>query len=218
MVRIRLIPAAIILAAVGLSFRAGSIWESLSDDPAPAGLSNGLAIAQDADAVPPVPGDTGDAPVPLELDDSDVPIIDGSESMHPTELRLANSLAERRLQLDDRERELAQREAMLAVVETRLSETQKRLESIRDEIQQLLARYENQEDEESARLQRVYSNMKPKRAAAIFNTMELDTILSVIRGMSERKLAPILEAMDPEKAVIVTQEIDAREALPEIRQ
>ena len=44
--------------------------------------------------------------------------------------------------------------------------------------------------------------------------MELDTILSVIRGMNDRKLAPILEAMDPNKAVIVTQEINAREELP----
>ena len=95
-----------------------------------------------------------------------------------------------------------------------MAETQKNLEGIRDEIKQLVAKYEGLEDEESARLQRVYSNMKPKNAAEIFDTMELDTILSVIRGMNDRKLAPILEAMDPSKAVIVTQEINAREELP----
>lgn len=215
--KIRLIPLAIFLAAVVISFRVGSIWDSFSDAPTLPGDGDGTAVAQDADAVSPLDGGDEEERIPLELDDSDVPIIDGSETMHPTELRLANSLALRRLELDERERELEQREAMLSVVETRITENQNRLESIRDEIERLVARYEEAEDEDSARLRRVYSNMKPKKAAAIFNNMELDTILSVIRGMSERKLAPILEAMDPEKAVIVTQEIDARESLPDLQ-
>lgn len=215
--RVRLLPAMIFLAVIVLSFRVGSIWESMDqgDESRP---QPGQAVAQDAEAVAPVPGESVEPNIPLELDDSDVPIIDGSDDMHPTELRLANSLAKRRADLEARERELEQREAMLAVVEERLADTQRNLESIRDEIAALVQRYETEEDEESARLQRVYSNMKPKRAAAIFDTMELDTILSVIRGMSERKLAPILESMDPEKAVVVTQEIDARESLPEFRQ
>jgi flagellar motility protein MotE (MotC chaperone) len=213
--RLRLIPVVIVLAALGLSFRAGAIFDLLMDQESSTKAPViGLAIAQDASAVPPVPGDNGKEMTPLELDQSDVPIVDGTETMHPTEARLANSLAQRRAELDARERELEQRTAMLGVVESRLADTQKNLEGIRDEIKQLVAKYEGLEDEESARLQRVYSNMKPKKAAAIFDTMELDTILSVIRGMSDRKLAPILEAMDPNKAVIVTQEIDAREELP----
>lgn len=216
--KLRLIPAIIFLAAIGLSFRAGSIWEGLVDPSGADGPRAGTAIAQDAGtAITPVPGDTGDALTPLELDETDVPIIDGSETMRPSELRLANSLAQRRVALQRRESELEEREAMLAVVENRLAETQQNLEAIRDEIAGLIARYDVLEDEESARLQRVYAAMRPKRAAAIFNTMELETILSVVRGMSDRKLAPILEAMNPDKAVIVTQEIDAREELPEFR-
>lgn len=214
--RVRLIPVLLILAAVGLSFRAGAVWDALTAGDGPPSAA-GSAAAQDAEPVAPSLGDTGEQGTPLELDDSDVPIIDGSDDMHPTELRLANSLAQRRAELDDRERELEQREAMLEVVEDRLTDRQRELESIRDEIARLIERYDQAEDEESARLQRVYANMKPKRAAAIFNDMELDTILSVIRGMSERRLAPILESMDPEKAIIVTQEIDARESLPEFR-
>ena len=196
--RLRLIPVVIVLAALGLSFRAGSIVDLLTDqEPSRKTPAIGVAIAQDASAVPPVPGDNGNEMTPLELDKSDVPIIDGTDDgMHPTEARLANSLAQRRMELDTRERELEQRSAMLGVVEARLADTQKNLEGIRDEIQQLVAKYEGLEDEE------------------IFDTMELDTILSVIRGMNDRKLAPILEAMDPNKAVIVTQEINAREELP----
>jgi len=214
--KLRLIPTVIILAALGLTLRVGSIWDSFSDSASTD--RPGTAAAQDADAVPPVPGDSGEEMTPLELDDSEVPIIDGSEDMHPTEIRLANSLAQRRLQLDDRERVLEQREAVLMVAEERLADTQQHLESIRDEIAMLVQQFEALEDEESARLQRVYSNMKPRRAAAIFNTMDLDTVLNVIRGMSERKLAPILEAMDPDRAVLITQEIDARQDLPDLTQ
>jgi flagellar motility protein MotE (MotC chaperone) len=148
------------------------------------------------------------------LDESDVPIIDGTSDMHPVEQRLANSLAQRRVALDQRERELEEREAMLGVVEDRIDAKQNELEGIRQEIERLVARYDAEQDEESARLQRVYSNMKPKRAAAIFDSMELDTILTVIRGMSDRKLAPILESMAPDKAVLVTQELERREELP----
>lgn len=215
--KLRLLPAIILLAVVGLSFRAGSIWDGWQEGGSAGLPGSGVAIAQDTGAVPPVPGGPDGELTPLELDESDVPIIDGSDSMRPTELRLANSLAKRRAELDEREDQLKEREAMLTVVESRLAETQQNLEGIRDEIAELIASYNTIEDEESARLQRVYAAMKPKRAAAIFNTMELDTILSVIRGMSERKLAPILEAMAPDKAVIVTQEIDAREELPEFR-
>lgn len=216
--RIKLIPVVIVLAAMGISFRAGSIWDSVTDGApsSPPVVAAGAAVAQDADPLPPAIGGGGPQEE-LQLDETDVPIIDGSSDMHPVELRLANSLAQRRAALDSRERELEEREAMLGVVEDRINSKQDELEGIRQEIERLVARYDAGQDEESARLQRVYSNMKPKRAAAIFDTMELDTILAVIRGMNDRKLAPILESMTPDKAVIVTQELDRREELPDIQ-
>jgi flagellar motility protein MotE (MotC chaperone) len=213
--RVKLIPVVIVLAALGISFRAGSVWDSLSDDASQDDprVAAGAAVAQD-DGAPVVQQDPDAPPEPLQLDESDVPIIDGTSDMHPVEQRLANSLAQRRVALDQRERELEEREAMLGVVEDRIDAKQNELEGIRQEIERLVARYDAEQDEESARLQRVYSNMKPKRAAAIFDSMELDTILTVIRGMSDRKLAPILESMAPDKAVLVTQELERREELP----
>ena len=46
--------------------------------------------------------------------------------------------------------------------------------------------------------------MKAKDAANIFNTLDMDILISVMGRMSERKLAPILAEMNPDRARSVT--------------
>ena len=46
----------------------------------------------------------------------------------------------------------------------------------------------------------MYETMKPKEAAKIFDTLELDVLLKVARAMNPRKMSPILAAMSPRPA------------------
>lgn len=56
----------------------------------------------------------------------------------------------------------------------------------------------------------MYENMKPKDAARIFDTLDMDILLSVVEQMRGRKMSPILAAMNPEVAQRLTVELAAR--------
>ena len=58
--------------------------------------------------------------------------------------------------------------------------------------------------------------MKPKDAANIFNELDLQVLLDVMQNMKERKLAPIVAAMDTKRARTLTRELAERGKIPEI--
>jgi flagellar motility protein MotE (MotC chaperone) len=49
-------------------------------------------------------------------------------------------------------------------------------------------------------LVKLYESMKPRDAATIFNDLEMPVLLGVVDRMKDRTAAPILAAMQPEKA------------------
>ncbi len=53
-------------------------------------------------------------------------------------------------------------------------------------------------------LVKIYEAMKPKDAARIFEQLDIDTILLVAERMKERRLAPVMAQMNPEKAKDIT--------------
>lgn len=168
-------------------------------------------------------GESGDAAPqgmePLETTDAPASEFAGDDGeLKPGELRLIHDLAKRRERLEERARELDEREALLAAAEDKLVAKQKKLEALREEIETLVARFDDAQEKEATLLRQTYQNMKPKAAAAIFNDLDMKTILDVVRGMPARKLAPILADMTPPKARTVTQELAIQEELPELPQ
>ncbi|MEM6782034.1 MAG: flagellar protein FlbB [Pseudomonadota bacterium] len=129
---------------------------------------------------------------------------------------LFEDLSERRKDIEGKERELAMREALLQAAERELEQKFAELEGLRQEIESLL---EKQSEEEEARIQslvRIYEGMKAKDAARIFNTLETDVLLSVIGRMSERKSAPIIASMSPERARSITILLAEQKTLPDL--
>jgi flagellar motility protein MotE (MotC chaperone) len=55
--------------------------------------------------------------------------------------------------------------------------------------------------------------MKPKDAARIFEQLEMPILLDVIERMKERKAAPVIADMNPEKAKKLTIEMFKRRRL-----
>jgi flagellar motility protein MotE (MotC chaperone) len=49
--------------------------------------------------------------------------------------------------------------------------------------------------------------MKPRDAAAIFNEMDLAILLPIVDRMKELKAAPVLAAMEPDRARRLTSEL-----------
>ena len=56
----------------------------------------------------------------------------------------------------------------------------------------------------------------PKDAARIFEDLAMDTLLEVAERMAERKLAPVMAKMNPEKARAMTVELSQLRRMPSV--
>lgn len=162
-----------------------------------------------ADAIPPPPAEGGEK---VEWKDSSEAEFDYSE----VKADLYKDLAARREELDDRARALSTREAILEAAERELDQKIREMTAVRNEIQSLMKQQSDEEQERVNTLVRIYEGMKAKDAARIFNTLDMDVLIAVMSRMSERKSAPILAEMAPERARSVTILLAQQKQLPSI--
>ncbi len=229
--RIRFLPLTIFAATLMLTVKIGDIWDGFD------GLINGTiqvseAIAQPAeeDAKPaakdgqPAAGEkTAEQAVPAALkDEPQGPIskliTNDPTLLTPAEIDLLQQLAERRQVLESREQEFELRTGLLAAAESRIDKKVEELKVLRETISGLIKTFDAQQDAKLLSLVKIYENMKPKEAAKIFEELEMDTLLEVAERMKERKLAPIMAKMHPEKARDMTVELSRLRQLPTVGQ
>ncbi|MFQ6018256.1 MAG: MotE family protein, partial [Kiloniellaceae bacterium] len=91
------------------------------------------------------------------------------------------------------------------------------LKALRKSIQDLLIQHDEQVDTQFKSLVKIYESMKPKDAARIFNELDMAVLLPVVERMKERKTAPILAKMNPEKAKAITLRLADRRDLPIVK-
>lgn len=229
--RIRFLPLTIFAATLMLTVKIGDIWDGFD------GHINGTiqvseAIAQPAeeDAKPaakdgqPTAGEkTAEQAVPAALKDEPQGqisklITNDPTLLTPAEIDLLQQLAERRQVLESREQEFELRTGLLAAAESRIDKKVEELKVLRETISGLIKTFDAQQDAKLLSLVKIYENMKPKEAAKIFEALEMDTLLEVAERMKERKLAPIMAKMDPEKARDMTVELSRLRRLPPVGQ
>lgn len=137
------------------------------------------------------------------------------DDMNPRERDVLESLAERRKKLDQLEKDISLREKVLEATEQRIDQKLVELNTMSKELKDLLVTYDKEEDAKISSLVKVYEAMKPKDAARIFDEMDMNILLMVVDRMSERRVAPILAAMSPQKAKDLTEQLaDEQRARP----
>lgn len=124
-----------------------------------------------------------------------------------TERALLLDLRHRRAELDAREAALASRESVLAAAEKRLAARVDELTALQGKLEALEAARKERDDANWAGLVKLYENMKPHDAATIFNDLDMPVLLQVVDRMKEAKAAPVLAAMQPERARQVTAQL-----------
>lgn len=200
--RVRVLPVAALaalclLASKGLDFVAEGEVASLA-------RLTAVANAQNATADEPV----GEGAEASQTEGGQIiSLEDSAESEVTSERAVLERLSERRQMLDRREESLNLRERLLEAAENQL---QDRLSELRAIEERIITAVEEKEKEDAQRLQdlvTMYENMKPKEAARIFNTLNLDIMVSVVRQMNARKMGEILAKMAPERAQMLTIEL-----------
>ena len=205
----RLLPLAIV--AMGGLFLVKSeniIRPLLRGDPAPA---PSIAAVRAADIAPPL----SVAPEPTRPvggfqrlgERQDGGIADAPNPISQAERALLEQLRARRAELEAREQTIASRELVLAAAERRLGQRIEELTQLQQRLEAMERSRGEREDAGWRGLVRTYENMRPREAAAIFEELELPVVIQILDRMGERKMAPVIGAMRPEKARILTAEL-----------
>ncbi len=227
----RLLPLVIVAASAALVVRLDGLGQNLrslanatvtiaeaqADDgtkhgsePLAAAAGGGGAEAAGEPASPPPPTDQEPAPA-ADPPSAEAPVV---ASLSPAEIEVLQQLAERRNQLDTRERDIADRSVLLEAAEARIDQKVTELKELRATLEELVSAFEAQEDSKIRSLVKIYETMKPRDAARIFEELEMDTLLMVADRMKERSLAPIMANLNPAKAKEVTVELARLRQLP----
>ncbi len=114
-------------------------------------------------------------------------------------------LRHRRETLDERSHDLDQREAELGAADRRLADRVAQLTALQTKLESLEASRQHHAAENWTGLVKVYEAMKPRDAAAIFDALDMQVLLQVLDRMQDRRAAPVLAAMLPDRARLATQ-------------
>lgn len=215
-------------ADIGMTLPAQAIEETKPEDPAKAEEKKAIEDAVAESNKAPDDKEHSSAPdkkeggepivkqeaVPADAGDETPPPLAMERSFSSSELDVLQSLAKRRDELDAREKKLTENEALLKAAEQEVDKKVAELKKLKSEMETLLGQQKTAEEGRITSLVKIYENMKPKEAARIFDTLDMDILLDVIGRMSERKSSPILASMNPDKARDVTIKLAEQRRLP----
>jgi flagellar motility protein MotE (MotC chaperone) len=116
-------------------------------------------------------------------------------------------LRQRRQELEEREAAVVARESLLAAAEQKLATRVAELTALQKKLEALEVSRKEHEDASWQGLVKLYEAMRPRDAATIFNDLEMPVLLQVVDRMKEAKAAPVLAAMQPDKARDLTAKL-----------
>ncbi len=221
--KIRILPLTIFFAAFMLTVKVGSVWNGLGGS-AVGSIAVAGAGAQQAEPTPGTKpqekpqeksGDTAGKEVPeKKAPEKQANVADDPALLTQSEISVLQQLADRRSALEAREQGIGQRVALMKAAERRIDKKIEDLQALRVAVEGLIKTHDGQQVKKLQSLVKIYEAMKPKDAARIFEELDLDTLLLVAERMKERKLAPIMAKMNPQKAKTMTVELTKLRKLP----
>nr|WP_319485760.1 hypothetical protein [uncultured Cohaesibacter sp.] len=231
MTQVRLLPT-VLIAVVGLlcikvahlvvysDFAGGSTAPAQAQEAPAAAPANG-GMAAGADNAPALADPASDPSAP-SLGDEPPAFVDGMK-VDPTqgsrsELAILERLANRRKELDDRAKSIEMREALLKAAEKRLQQRVDELKTIEQSIEVATKKRTEEQQQDVNRLVAMYSSMKSKQAAQIFEVMDQEILLDIVKAMKSRKLAAIMGEMKAESASALSAAIANSNSLEQTMQ
>lgn len=203
----RILPLFIFVAALSLSIKINSVFDLLANVETPKiSISQNKALAEEKTTQ-----ETAQLNQILERNDSTVATPDtppaGGNNFSQSEIAILQELAERRESLDIRSQEIDKKAIQLKVAEDEIDKKLRQLKEYEGKLKKLINNYNEKEKAQLASLVKVYSSMKPKDAARIFNTLDMDILVALLKEMKPSTSSAILAQMDAMKAKAVTNDL-----------
>lgn len=204
----RLLPLFIFVAVLSLSVKINSVYDIIINKELPRiSISQNKAWAEEQETK-----ETEKLTAILE-NNEETPNSEtnsASSNFSKSEIAILQELAERREALDIRSQEIDKKAIQLKVAEEEIDKKLAQLQTYEEKLQKLINKYNEQEKEQLAALVKMYSTMKPKDAARIFNTFDLDILVAILKEMKPSSSSAILSQMDAIKAKEVTTALISR--------
>lgn len=198
------------------AFAEGAAKPAAAGKPAPGGVDkSGAPVLPPGLSLAPAPAAAAAAaaapppPVPLACGPKAADLAKDA-GLSPAELQILQSLGARRGQLDQREQDIDAQTQLLTAAEAKLDAKLAALTTMKGAIQNLLNQSDQQKSVEIDRLVTVYSQMKPKDAAARMSLLDDAVRLPIAAKMKERALSAILGQMAPADAKDITEKLAHR--------
>lgn len=166
-------------------------------------VATALAIAARAVAQEPAPVA---APTPVPATAPAAPAAEPTPEQR-AERALLESLRARRAELEAREQALAAREMVAAAAERRLGQRIEEMAALQARLEASEKQRGERDDAAWKQMVKLYEGMRPRDAAVIFDELEMPVLVQIVDRMGERKAAPVLGAMKPERARLLTAEL-----------
>lgn len=208
---VRLLPALMVTLGVVLGLKAVAVAAEAGDAAPTAQKSSSPMPAEPAPQAAPAGAPGATAPnCPA------APTFADQAGLSQTEVRVLQSLGERRKTLDARAAEIEAKTDLLNAAEKRIDERVAELKRLESSVQGLLGQLDQQQTERMAALVQVYQKMRAKDAAAVFDGLDDDVMLEVASRMKQTNLAEIMGAMRPERARQLTKLLADQKKTPDL--
>jgi len=142
---------------------------------------------------------------PLKTDAPSAVSSTKAATLDPGQLELLRSIEQQRLKLEAREKELQERAQKLEKLQKLVNEKMAALAQMRQEFEAQVAAEEARQNKRMKHLVDLYSNMKPKAAAAVIEKMNEEIAVEIFRLMRGREAGKILAYVNPDKASRISQ-------------
>ncbi|MFT8245281.1 MotE family protein [Roseomonas sp. BN140053] len=203
--RLRVLPALILGAGALAAAKGAALWHGW-----PAGVSApamvGAALISPAAASTPEPVTRRPAAVQPAAPPPP-PAAEAPDPVAAAERSVLESLRGRRTALEEREQAMSAREAVLAAAERRLTARLEELAALQARLEGLERQRGEREEAGWRGLVKTYETMRPRDAAAVFDELEMPVLVGIVDRMREAKAAPVIGAMRPERARLLTAEL-----------
>jgi flagellar motility protein MotE (MotC chaperone) len=229
---IRILPAVIGVGIILLGLKAAGLAFPAEAAQTPAQAAAAAAPAANAPAAAPASGDAApvgaDAMAAIDAararprvgpntnagENGELPDLNATD-ITAAQMDVLTRLSDRRDALDDRQRQLEMQANVLAATEKRVDAKINELKALEAQIQKLLDQREGEDAAQLDALVRVYSAMKPRDAARIFEKLDGPVRLSVAGKMKPDVMAGLLASLPADVAQKLTVELASRYRMPE---
>ncbi len=126
------------------------------------------------------------------------------------ELQVLTALDSRRAELENRNKRLDEREQDLLKKDKEFALRITQLRELSDKLSSEREKTDRKQGTQLDQLANVYGSMNPLEAAKLMEQLDIVTAMSLISRMPEKRIAQILSAMTPERALEITRMLSGK--------